>query len=79
LSKGETHPISLRALGIAALGFIYVAVVPFIGYFFAVTALAGGAALYYGAPRRLGVLLFAIGTSAVLWLLFRVMLGIAMP
>lgn len=72
----ENH---LKALGIAALGFVYVAAAPFIGYFIAVTALAGGAALYYGAPRRAGVALFALGTAAVLWLLFGRMLGIALP
>lgn len=75
-SRDEDH---LKALGIAALGFLYLALAPLIGYFLAITALAGSAAVYYGAARRLGVLLFSIGTAAVLWLLFRVMLGIAMP
>ena len=69
----------LKALGIAALGFLYVAVAAFIGYFLAITALAGSAALYYGAPRRLTVALFAVGSASVLWLLFAAMLGIAMP
>lgn len=68
-----------KALGIAVLGFTYVAAVPFIGYFVSVAALAGGAALYYGAPRRIGVAAFALGTAALLWLLFRQMLGIALP
>jgi len=73
---GKNH---VKALGIAALGFLYVAAAPFIGYFASVAALAGGAALYYGAPRRPGVALFALGTAAVLWLLFGRMLGIALP
>jgi hypothetical protein len=73
---GENH---VKALGIAALGFLYVVAAPFIGYFVSVAALAGGAALYYGAPRRAGVALFALGTAAVLWLLFGRMLGIALP
>ena len=75
-AEKENH---LKALGIAALGFVYVAAAPFLGYFIAVTALAGGAALYYGAPRRPGVALFALGTAAVLWLMFGRMLGIALP
>ncbi|HYG54727.1 MAG TPA: tripartite tricarboxylate transporter TctB family protein [Burkholderiales bacterium] len=69
----------LKALGVAAIGFAYVAVVPFLGYFLALTALAGAAALYYGAPRGPGVLAFSLGTAALLWLLFAKLLGIAMP
>lgn len=69
----------LRALGIAALGFLYVAGAAFIGYLVSITLLAGGAALYYGAPRRLGVALFALGTAALLWASFAGLLGIPMP
>ena len=69
----------LKALGIAALGFVYVIVAPLVGYLVSITALAGGAALYYGAPRRPGVALFALGTALLLWLLFGRMLGIALP
>jgi putative tricarboxylic transport membrane protein len=69
----------VKALGIAALGFLYVMAAPFIGYLVSITALAGGAALYYGAPRRPGVALFAVGSALVLWLLFGRLLGIALP
>ncbi len=69
----------LKALGIAGLGFLYVAIAPLLGYFVSASALAGGAALYYGAPRRWGVLAFALGTAGVLWLLFGRLLGIALP
>jgi putative tricarboxylic transport membrane protein len=69
----------LRALGIAALGFLYVAIASFIGYLISITLLAGAAALYYGAPRRPAIALFAAGTAAVLWLVFGFMLGIALP
>jgi hypothetical protein len=69
----------LRALGIAALGFAYVVMAAFIGYLISITLLAGAAALYYGAPRRLGVVLFAAGTAAVLWLVFGFTLGIGLP
>lgn len=68
-----------RALGIAALGFAYVAAAAFIGYLVSITLLAGSAALYYGAPRRFGVALFALGTAALLWASFAGLLGIPMP
>jgi putative tricarboxylic transport membrane protein len=69
----------LKALGIAGLGFLYLAIAPFAGYVISVTALAGSAALYYGAPPRRGVVAFALGTAAVLWLLFGFLLGIGLP
>jgi hypothetical protein len=68
-----------RPLGVAALGFLYVAAASFIGYLVSIALLAGGAALYYGAARRLGVALFALGTAALLWALFAGLLGIPMP
>lgn len=69
----------LKALGIAALGFAYVAIAPLIGYVIAITLLAGSAALYYGARRPAGVALFALGSAAVLWLVFGALLGIPLP
>lgn len=69
----------LRALGIALLGVIYIGAAPYIGYFISIVLLAGAAALYYGAPRRPVVALFALGTAAVLWLAFGAMLGIHLP
>lgn len=73
------HGNPLKALGIAAIGFAYVAVVSLLGYFVSITAIAGAAALYYGAPRRWGVLAFALGSATVLWVLFAWMLRIPMP
>lgn len=75
-SEYEGHP---RALGIAALGFLYVLAAPYVGYVIAVTLLAAAAALYYGAPRKWTVGAFALGTAGVLWLLFGALLGIALP
>ena len=69
----------MRALGIAALGFIYVAIAPLLGFLVSSTLLAGAAALYYGAPRSAGTLAFAAGSAGLLWLLFGYMLGIALP
>lgn len=82
IRKKEARPSgegSFRALGIAGLGFVYVLVAPFIGYFIAVTLLAGAGALYYGAPRRWVVGAFALGTAAILWGTFGVLLGIPLP
>lgn len=70
---------SFRALGIAGLGFVYVLVAPFIGYFIAVTLLTGAGALYYGAPRHWVVGAFALGTAALLWGVFGLLLGIPLP
>lgn len=70
---------SARALGIAAFGFLYVLLAPYVGYFIAITLLAAAAALYYGAPRKWTVGAFALGTAGVLWLMFGAMLGIPLP
>lgn len=75
-SEKQNHA---RALGIAALGALYVAAASFIGYLVSITLLAGGAALYYGAPRRFGMAAFALGTAALLWALFEGLLGIPLP
>lgn len=72
----ENH---FKALGIAALGFAYVALAPLIGYPIATTLLAGSAAYYYGARRPAGVALFALGSAALLWLVFGELLGIPLP
>jgi putative tricarboxylic transport membrane protein len=69
----------LRALGIAVLGFGYVAIVPFAGYIVSIALLAAAAALLYGAPRRSELAIFALGTAALLYAVFRVLLGIRMP
>ncbi len=68
-----------RALVIALLGFAYLLLVPFAGYPASTALLAGAAALHYGAPRRPAVALFGVGTAIVLWLVFGVLLGIALP
>ena len=68
-----------RALGIAGLGFLYVVLVPYLGYFIAAALLAAAGALYYGAPRSWRVGAFALGTAGILWLVFGAMLGIPLP
>ena len=74
--KSENH---LRALGIAVLGFVYLAIAPLAGYLVSSTLLAGAAALYYGAPRNVDTVAFATGSAALLWLVFGRVLGIPLP
>jgi hypothetical protein len=69
----------LRALGVPALGFAYVAAAPYLGYPLAIALLATAATLYYGARLRLPLLAYAAGCAALLWLVFARVLGVAMP
>lgn len=72
--KGEP-----RALGIAALGFVYVAVVPLVGYVIATALLAAAGAYCYGGRSTIGIGAFALGTATLLWLTFGALLGIPLP
>lgn len=72
-------PPVLKPLGIAALGFLYVALAPLVGYLLSVAALAAAAALYYGAPRRPAILAFAFGSAVLLWAVFQGLLGVPLP
>jgi hypothetical protein len=76
---GPERKNHLRALGIAVLGFAYLAIVPLAGYLVSMALLTGAAAWYYGAPRRADTAVFALGTAALLWAVFRVFLGVALP
>lgn len=69
----------LRALGIAGLGFAYVAAAPYLGYPLAVALVVAATTLYYGATLRVSVLVYAAACAAMLWLVFARMLGVAMP
>ena len=75
----QGSPDFVRALGIAALGALYTALAPFLGYLLAMTLLVGAATVYYGAKPRPMVAAFSVGTAALLWLLFAAMLGVALP
>jgi hypothetical protein len=74
--QGKNH---LRALGIVAAGFVYLVIVPYAGFLLSIALLAAAAALQYGAPRRAELGVFALGTAAVLWAVFRILLGIPLP
>jgi hypothetical protein len=68
-----------RALGVAGLGFAYTALAAFIGYAVSIMLLAGAAAVYYGAKGWMKISLFAVGSAALLWIVFAWVLGVAMP
>lgn len=74
----ETQPASLRSLGVAGLGLVYVAILPFTGYLVGAGLLAGASALYYGA-RGHTVVIFSCLTALLLWLVFAKTLGVALP
>lgn len=77
--KDADHPPgSLKALGVAALGFAYVSVLPFTGYLAGAALLAAASALYYGARGR-NVAVFAVLSALGLWLVFAKALGVALP
>ena len=69
----------VRALGIAGLGFVYVAAAPYLGYPLALALLVAAATLYYGERPRPMVVAYAFGCAALLWLVFAKLLGVAMP
>ena len=75
---GERQPGSLKALGVAALGFAYLSVLPFTGYLAGAALLAAASALYYGARGR-NVAVFAALSALGLWLVFAKALGVALP
>jgi hypothetical protein len=74
----EPQAKPLKALGVAGLGFVYVAMLPLTGYLVGAGLLAAASALYYGARGRV-VLLFSICTALLLWLVFAKALGVALP
>jgi putative tricarboxylic transport membrane protein len=74
----ERPPASPKSLGVAGLGFLYVAIVSFTGYLVAASLLAAAAAYYYGARGR-SVLPFAVATALLLWAVFAKALGVALP
>jgi putative tricarboxylic transport membrane protein len=68
-----------RSLGIVALGALYAAVAPVIGYAPALALLIAAAALYFGTELTLRLVLVSALGAALFWALFVKMLGVAMP
>jgi putative tricarboxylic transport membrane protein len=74
--SARTH---LRALGVVALGGVYAAAAPIIGYPVSIALLIGLTALYFGLRPDLRLVLVAALGAAVFWALFVKMLGVSMP
>ena len=68
-----------RAAGVLAIGVGYLIVAPVIGYPFAVALAIAAMALHEGERPSFRLALVACAGAAVLYLLFDVVLGVAMP
>jgi hypothetical protein len=68
-----------RAAGVLAIGVGYLVVAPVIGYPFAVALAIAVTALHEGERPSLRLALVACGGAAALYVLFEVLLGVAMP
>lgn len=72
-------PTHLRALGMLALGCIYAALTPWLGYLAATTALIFVVAAYCGQRPTLRLAAISGAGGLLLWLAFVRLLGVAMP
>jgi hypothetical protein len=68
-----------RAFGITAIGAVYAALAPLLGYAPAIAFLIAGTALYFGTRLNARLILVAALGGILLWALFVRMLGIPMP
>lgn len=78
LSQDETSS-HLRAIGVIAIGIVYVLAAPYLGYPLAVTALIFAMSVYAGMPISLRLAAVSAGGGLVMWLMFVKALGVAMP
>jgi hypothetical protein len=77
-AAGAAHP-HLRALGLLGLLVLYVGLLPVLGYAISILLLAMAIAAYAGAAWRPALPAFALGTAAVLWAAFVLLLGVPLP
>jgi putative tricarboxylic transport membrane protein len=68
-----------RALGLLAIGILYVPVVDILGYFLTIFLLLAGIALYEGLKPSWRLFAVSLGGAAFFWLLFAYGLGIRQP
>jgi putative tricarboxylic transport membrane protein len=79
-SAKETSAVEhLRSLGIVALGALYIAIAPLIGYVPALALLLVAATMYFGAAFNLRLVLISVVGAALFWAMFVKMLSVAMP
>jgi putative tricarboxylic transport membrane protein len=81
--KREAKPMDytrhLRAVGMIAIGAVYVAIVPYLGYILSIALLLLSVALYNGKRPSSGLLLFSALGSVVFYLLFVRVLDVPLP
>jgi len=75
--RKEASP--LRALGLLAIGALYVPFAWLFGYVPALVMVISGVALYEGMSPSWRMAAVAIGGTALFWLLFSVILGVPQP
>ena len=72
-------PAALRAGGMLLMGVAYVALVPWLGYLVAISALIFATVYYQGGSVGVRAAIVAAGGGVFFWLLFVVLMGIAQP
>jgi putative tricarboxylic transport membrane protein len=78
-AKSADRTRHLRAVGMIAIGAVYVAVIPYLGYIVSIALLLLSVALYNGKRSSLGLFLFAALGSIVFYLLFVRVLDVPLP
>lgn len=68
-----------RALGLLALGCVYVAVMPHLGFLLTTAVLIVAASVYAGIKMGRDILVVGAVSGVVFWAIFAKLLGIAMP
>jgi len=69
----------LRALGVIAIGAVYIVVVPWLGYLVSIAALIAATTYYQGGGLNRRVAIVSISGALLFWLLFVALLGIQHP
>ena len=75
----RAHSRVLRPAGVIAIGAIYIAVVPWLGYVPSLAALIAASTYYQGGGFNRRVALVAVSGAVAFWLLFVALLGIQHP
>ena len=78
-SGAESEAPWPRALGLLAIGAMYVPVVEVLGYFVTLFLLLAGIALYEGMKPSWRLFAIALGGSAFFWILFTYVLSVRQP
>ena len=69
----------LKALGVVAIGILFLALAPLAGYFVACAAVLYATAIYYGARAGVGLAVASVLGAAFFWWMFARLLSVSMP